>query len=213
MRGWSRLVLLLLVSAPRAAPGAPMVQFGAGVTFPAGAAASPLVAGGTLTAGVGWETPKRLGLSLDYFYAGNPLDHDIFRAQDLGGLHATHALTLVGRYTFGKPLGAYVLAGPGLYYRHVSISRVVGTAVGAYCDPILLYCAPTAVPVTDTLGTRDRIDPGLTGGFGITFASEVIRPYLEVRVHRMFGGSVKDAQGQSRSTSATLIPVMLGIIY
>ena len=188
---------------------------GGGASFPAGAANRALGVGGTLTAGVSLELSPRLGIPLDYMYAGNPVDSTVLPGTELTGLHASHVFGLGARYTFidGGVLRVHALLQPGVTYRRVSIKKVVGTSVTAFCDPFVLFCVPQATPITEALGSRSETDFSLAAGLGMAIAGGPIKPYLEVRVLWLAGKNVTDAAGKSRSTATTLVPILLGVRY
>ena len=217
MRSFRWIVALLVLGFAGEARATPAFAFkiGAGVNFPAGAANGPLATGGTFIVGGGLQLHPRVDVLLDYIYAGNALDTNAFRNQAITGLHSMHIFEATGRFAVynSAPVSVGLLLWPGVYYRRVSIDQVVGTGVSTFCSPFLFYCAPAAVPITQEIGTRSAWDFGLAAGADVGMVSEGVSPYLEVRVERVFGGTVTDAAGVQHSTSATFIPISVGIRY
>jgi opacity protein-like surface antigen len=197
------------------ATGVPRVGFNA-----AGGAALPISdAGGSFKTGIGaqvgvtYNFTQRLGLQAEYSFSRYGIQANVLEAQSVEGDHVLHYgdINAVYKVLRARPLGIYVLGGPGVYYRKVTISQVVGTGFAPYCDPWLLLCYAQPVDITQVLGERSRTDFGLNAGAGIELRlfGGPMHLYLEARYHYVFGGTIETPSGPRRITGQYL-PVMLG---
>jgi hypothetical protein len=99
---------------------------------------------------------------------------------------------LTGNYKYelrGKTLGAYVMGGGGLYYRHTSFSKQVTTNTPAVCTPIYTFwgfsCTGGTVTTGQSLGSYSTSAGGVNGGVGFTarVGEPPYRLYVESRYH------------------------------
>jgi len=99
---------------------------------------------------------------------------------------------LTGNYRYelrGKLLGAYLIGGAGLYYRHTSLSQTVTTTSTITCTPTLEWwgftCTNGSVTANQTLGSWSATSGGFNGGVGFTVrvGDPPYRFYTESRYH------------------------------
>jgi len=110
-----------------------------------------------------------------------------------------------------KP-GLYLVAGPGIYHRTVSLST---PSVGfvSVCDPYWFVCFPTPVAVDTVIGDRSSTDFGLNGGGGYSFkVSDSARLYVEARYLYVWGPDVTGPTGQkTANANGQFLPISFGI--
>lgn len=193
-----------------------MFNVGGGLSFPVGEFADAIETGGAFQIGGGWRFMPELGVQLTYFYSGYDVEEDVLPGGDLDAYASIQYGALEAVYTpIGHgPVDFYLVGGPGLYYRYVTVSRFAGTAVVPYCDPWLFYCSATAVEARDVIGSRDDWNFGVGGGLGVMLK---LGPYagvfLEGRYHYVWGDEFTDAEGNERDSDAQFIPVMAGFRF
>jgi hypothetical protein len=70
------------------------------------------------------------------------------------------------------------------------------------------------VSASSVVAFRDTWDWGLDAGVGVTFAvAPVVRLYLEVRYHYIFGPDFTDSTGNERNADGQFLPITLGVRF
>jgi opacity protein-like surface antigen len=196
----------------------PLVGFNiAGMaSFPLGNSSDAFNPGGGFAAGIMFRPKPFIGIQFEYSYSWYDVKDSLIPGSNLDGLHTMQYwdLNIVARPAHAKHFGFYVIGGPGIYRRMVDITRFAGVGVSTYCDPILYYCYPAAVPVDQVLASRSSTDFGLNGGLGMYFAvSPPLRIYLEARFHYIWGPEFKTVGGKKRDADGQYIPITLGVAF
>jgi hypothetical protein len=199
-------------------PGAPIVwNLGGTLNVPLGSTADRQYVGGGFAAGVTYNPTAVAGIQFEYGADWASLKTG--RLQNAGIYGNTFFqyfnLNLIVRpgHPHG-PVGFYLIAGGGLYYRSVDVTRVTGAATGIYCDPWLYFCSTGTVATTSLVGSRSSWNGGVDGGVGITFAlSPMSRLYLEARYHYVWGPSFTDLNGNSHSLDGQFLPLTVGVRF
>jgi hypothetical protein len=120
--------------------------------------------------------------------------------------------SLTGNYRFelrGQTLGAYLIGGGGLYYRHTGLSQKVTTGNAVVCQPIYLWwgfnCQGGTVTEDQTIGSFSTSTLGGNGGVGFTarVGDAPYRVYLESRYH----------YAPNKYISTQLLNITFGIRY
>jgi hypothetical protein len=176
-------------------------NIGVGPSFIAGDLGSHFSTGWGPALGVTLDMPdKPFGFQFEYAYHNfSQNDNAILPvATSLSANHQTHQLdfNFVANLTpRDSDVRAYVVAGPGAYYRRVQIATYVGS--GIICDPFWYMCG--AYPANDVLGSRGGWDIGVNVGGGIGFRlGKDGEFYIETRYHYVSGPEI---------TSTTAAPV------
>ena len=110
-----------------------------------------------------------------------------------------------------KPEGLYIVAGPGIYHRTVSLTT---PAIGfvTVCDPYWYVCFDTPTTVDKLLGDRSSTDFGLNGGGGYTFKiSDSAKLYAEARYLYVWGPDVSINGQNKANANGQFIPLSFGI--
>jgi len=97
----------------------------------------------------------------------------------------------------------YVLAGPGLYYRNLSLTRP-GVVNTIFCDPFFGYCVPAAVGVDQVVASSTTYKMGVNAGAGLEFrlGTSPLKAFGEARYSRMF---------TTHGSDLSFVPVTFGL--
>jgi outer membrane protein with beta-barrel domain len=222
------LALLLVVARSAAAQDSdrksddrtllPLVAFNvAGMaSFPLGNSSDAFNPGGGFALGVMFRPLPMLGAQLEYSYSWYDVKNSLIPHSDLDGLHTMQYwdLNVWVRPVKAKRVGFYVVGGPGIYRRTAEVTKFAGVGASTYCDPILFYCYPAAVPVDQVIASRSATDFGVNGGLGMYFVlNPPLRLYLEVRYHFIWGSEFTSASGKKRSADGQYLPITLGLSF
>lgn len=197
------------------ATGVPRVAFnaGGGTALPISDAGGRFKTGGGAQVGVTYRFTKQLGLQAEYSITRYGIQANVLQSQGVEGRHILQYGDLNAVYDVlpARPLGIYVLGGPGIYYRSVKISQFAGTGFAPYCDPWLFICYNQPVAVEQVIGSRSRTDFGLNAGVGVSLRlfGGPMKLYLEGRYHYIFGGNIDTPSGP-RKTTGQYLPIVLG---
>ncbi len=220
---------ILLLAAPASAQDdKPVdVNFGFGWAFPTSGLKDAFDAGWNGGLGVTFNITPQVGIQGEYMYQrmnGPERVIQVSQTPILAGL--TNGLLesnqQIHQFTFNmvwrtaasdSPVGAYALAGPGVYHRIVQItSPTVGYTT--YCDPYWYVCYPAVVSIDQVIGDRSSWDPGIDFGGGVTFKlSTSTSFYVETRWHYMWGPSFTDGQGIEQKANGSYFPLTFGFRF
>jgi Outer membrane protein beta-barrel domain len=179
---------------------------GAGFSAPQGRAGSNVNTGWNLDFRGGYRPSSHLALDLDWNYnRWNLNGAALARVGEPGGYMSIWSLSLLPTLK-GSPhwhVSPYVLAGPGLYYRNLSLTRP-GVANTFVCDPFFGFCYPAAVGVTQVVASNSTYKLGVSGGAGLEMrlGQSHAKLFGEARYARMF---------TTHGTDITFVPVTFGI--
>ena len=169
-------------------------NIGGGPTFVMGKTADSFETGWGPAFGVTFEPNPRLGFQFEYAFRWFAIpDEADARLGLLDANHQMHQLdfNLVANLTQpDSPIRAYVVAGPGTYYRKVEITRYAGN--GVICDPYYYVCG--TYPIEAVLGSRGGWDFGVNIGGGVGFRlGDEGEFYIETRYHYVWGPEIVSA--------------------
>jgi opacity protein-like surface antigen len=169
-------------------------NIGGGPTFVMGDIADRFSTGWGPAVGFTFDLNPKVGFQFEYAYRWFQIPDEADAAIGLlDANHQTHQLdfNLIANLTPpDNPIRAYIVAGPGTYYRKVEITRYAGT--GVVCDPYYYVCG--AYPIENVLGSRGGWDFGFNVGGGIGFAmGESGEFYIETRYHYVWGPEIVSA--------------------
>jgi len=191
-------------------------NIGGGVSIPISDAGDRFQTGGSFQLGVIYSFSRRLGVQAEYLYSSYDIQGDVLNETDVEGSHVMQYgdLNAIYRLVLPRPFGVYLVAGPGLYYRRVTLVEIEGTAVVPYCDPWLYICYSDAVAVGEVLGSRSRTDFGLNAGVGVLLRimGGPISLYAEARYHYIFSGDI-DTPAGPRSATGQYLPIVFGFRF
>jgi opacity protein-like surface antigen len=188
-------ILTLLIAVPAFAQDDKRwhVNFGGGPTFISGDLGDRFNTGWGPAIGVTFDPSERIGVQFEYgyrrFYIEDAIDAQAGR---LDAHHSMHQMTfnvttdLTPREAAIRP---YVMAGPGAYYRSVTVTRYEGT--GVVCDPWYYICG--SYPIESVLGDRGGWDFGFNIGGGVGFRFEGGEFFVETRYHYVWGPEIAAA--------------------
>jgi len=97
----------------------------------------------------------------------------------------------------------YVMAGPGLYYRNLTLTQP-GVVNTIFCDPFFGYCSPAQVGVDQVVATTSTYKMGVNAGAGLEFplGASHLKAFGEARYSRMF---------TTHGPDITFVPVTFGL--
>ena len=97
----------------------------------------------------------------------------------------------------------YVLGGPGIYYRNLSLTAP-GLVNTFACDPFFGFCYPATVGVNQIVSSATTYKMGFNGGAGIEFrvGHSNLKAFGEARYSRMF---------TTHGNDLTFVPVTFGL--
>ncbi len=188
-------------------------EFAATGSFPLGATENRFNPGAGFLIGVGYDFSKTFGLLGEYSLTWFDVKSSVLPQADINGNQLIQSGTAQGLLNLvnTESAGFYLIAGGGLYFRRVEITRFEGTSVGTFCDPWLLVCYPTAVPVEDVLGSVTATDFGVNAGLGgFLRLGPYVKLFLEARYHFIWGDEINTPSGP-RDSNAQFLPINFGI--
>jgi opacity protein-like surface antigen len=198
-------VLFGLLPVPAAAQDkAVHFNIGGGPTFVMGDTADHFNTGWGPAIGVTFDASPKVGFQFEYAYRWFAIpDEADARLGLLDANHQTHQLdfNLIANLT-PKDSAArlYIVAGPGMYYRKVEITRYAGS--GVICDPFYYVCG--TYPIEAVLGSRGGWDFGFNIGAGVGFAlGDSGEFYVESRYHYVWGPEIVSATPLPSSAGST----------
>jgi opacity protein-like surface antigen len=174
--------------------------FGGGPTFISGNMADHFGTGVGPAVGATFDLSSRISFGAEYafrrFHADNWVDI-------LGGsftaYHDTHqiAFNMIFNVTPADSRArVYIVAGPGAYYRKVTVTKYEGT--GIVCDPYWYICG--TYPIESILGSRGGWDFGFNVGAGVGFklgSSDDAEFTIESRYHFVQGPEITPTPAQA----------------
>lgn len=194
-------------------------NIGGGPTFVMGDIAERFNTGWGPAFGVAFDVTPRAAFQFEYAFRWFDIpDEADARLGLLDANHQMHQLdfNLVANVTEpDSPIRAYLVAGPGAYYRKVEITRYAGN--GVICDPYYYVCG--TYPIEAVLGSRGGWDFGFNFGGGIGFAlGDEGEFYIETRYHYVWGPEIVTATplpsgATGGSTHGQYLPLTFGFRF
>ena len=179
---------------------------GAGFTEPAGHSGNNLNTGWNFDIRGGYRATENVALDLDFNYnRWNLNSAALARFGEPGGYTTIWSLSFTP-VIYGSPhwhIAPYVLAGPGLYYRNLSLTQP-GLINSLACDPFWGYCFPATFGVDQVVGSATTYKMGFNAGAGLEFpfGRSPLKVFGEARYSRMFTTHGEDL---------TFVPVTFGL--
>jgi Outer membrane protein beta-barrel domain len=189
---------------------------GGALSLPVSQTADRFDPGAGFTAGITFSPVPMIGIQAEYLFSYYNADGDVLAGSNLDGNMTMQYgdLNLVVRPITRSRFGFYILGGPGIYHRNAEVTQFDGVGAATYCDPLLFFCYPTAVPVSTVIGSQSSTDFGLNGGVGAyAVLTPPLRLYLEARYHFIWGPSFTTPNGTQRSSDGQFIPIVLGLAF
>jgi len=176
--------------------------FGGGPTFVAGKMGDHFSTGVGPAVGTTYDFNSRMAIGAEYafrrFHAENWVD---VLGVSLTAHHDTHQIAVNFIYNV-TPADArvrvYAVAGPGAYYRKITVTKYEGT--GVVCDPYWYICG--TYPIESILGSRGGWDFGFSVGAGVGFKlgqSDDAEFTIESRYHFVAGPQITPNAGSPAS--------------
>ncbi len=179
---------------------------GAGFTEPAGHGGKNMNTGWNFDVRGGYRATENVALDLDFNYnRWNLNSAALARFGEPGGYTTIWSLSFTP-VIYGSPhwhIAPYVLAGPGLYYRNLSLTQP-GLINSLACDPFWGYCFPATFGVDQVVGSATTYKMGFNAGAGLEFpfGHSPLKVFGEARYSRMFTTHGEDL---------TFVPVTFGL--
>lgn len=171
------------------------LNFGGGPTLVFGDFADGFSTGWGPAVGATFDVNPTIGARVEYAYGHFRLRDDVPFNPAQGVLDANHSmhqidLNLVATSKPYKRVRGYALAGPGMYYRSVTIARYEGS--GRICNPLWYVCG--TYPIESIPGSRGGWDLGMNIGGGVTVPFGGGEFYVEGRYHYVWGPEFEEAK-------------------
>ena len=194
------------------------ISFNVGGTLalPVGRTSDRFDPGGGFTAGISFYPVPAIGIQAEYLFSFYNMDDDVLTGAGIDGDMTMQYgdLNVVIRPVTRARFGFYLVGGPGIYHRNAEVSEFDGVGAATYCDPLLFFCYPTAVPVSTVIGSQSSTDFGVNGGIGAyAVLAPPLRLYLEARYHFIWGPSFTTPAGNQRSSDGQFVPIVLGLAF
>ncbi len=179
---------------------------GGGFTEPAGRAGSNVNTGWNVDVRGGYRASRNVALDLDFNYnRWNLNSAALARYGEPGGYNTIWSASLMP-VVYGSPhwhIQPYALAGPGVYYRNLSLTQPA-LINSVYCDPFWGYCFPATVGVDQVVASATTYKMGFSAGAGLEFplAGSPLKVFGEARYSRMF---------TTHGNDLTFVPVTFGL--
>lgn len=179
---------------------------GGGFTEPVGRAGNNLDTGWNFDIRGGYRPLRHVALDLDFNYnRWNLNSAALARYGEPGGYSTIWSFSFlpVLRGSRHWHVAPYVFAGPGLYYRNLSLTAP-GVVNTFYCDPFFGICYPASFGVDQVVASSTTYKAGFNGGAGLEFrlGSSRVKAFGEARYSRMF---------TTHGTDLTFVPVTFGL--
>ena len=216
VRAAAGLALAALLALPAAAQEKVWsVGAGGGASLPSSDLGDRFDTGWNLQADVTYHATPTLGIQLGYGHHEFGAKADLFDFTALDGTQKIDnaSLGLVLSTPRGRSVGAYLVAGGGLYFREVEITRLEGSLTVPFCDPWWGVCYTDTVPIESIVGQRSSTDLGVHLGGGLTIeAGDDLTLFVEARFHQVWGDQFDTPSGP-RKSDARFFPITVGLRF
>jgi opacity protein-like surface antigen len=179
---------------------------GAGFTEPAGHGGNNVNTGWNFVVRGGYRATENVALDLDFNYNRWNLNNAaLARFGEPGGYTTIWSVSFTP-VIYGSPhwhIAPYALAGPGVYYRNLSLTQP-GLINSLACDPFWGYCFPATFGVDQVVASAATYKMGFNAGAGLEFpfGHSPLKVFGEARYSRMFTTHGEDL---------TFVPVTFGL--
>lgn len=182
------------------------VSFGAGFTEPVGKSGGDVDTGWNLDVRGGYKATPHLAVDLDFNYnRWNLTGPALARFGESYGYTTIWSVSLlpVVRGPEHWHMTPYVMGGPGLYYRNLTLTQpaLINTI---YCDPFFGFCYPATIGVNQVVASATNYKLGINGGAGIEtrLGHSHFKAFGEARYSSMFGVN---------GSTLSFVPVTFGV--
>ncbi len=217
------IAALAIIATPARAQDQKQVNllFGIGPTYPQGDIKREFGTGFNFAAGIVFNLKPYLGLQFEY-HASTFGSHQVVLPGDPPlNVSANHNMQsglfdLVARLGPKRGrVGFYVIGGPGVYTRTVSLTTPGTGVLPGICYPELLICLPPVeVAVDDVKGQRRTTDIGYNIGGGIDIRpGDNIVIFVEARFESMNGPEFTLADGTKQQAQGRYVPITFGLRF
>jgi hypothetical protein len=198
------------------------VNIGAGFTIPYSDAKDAFGTAGNFQIGGILNATPAIGFQVEYGY-------NRFGGKDIGAsssgnfissipLTANHSMhegdfnVVLKKPMKDSKAAPYALAGLGVYHDIINVTTpAVGSAT--VCDPWLLICYPTLVPVDRIIGERSNTAFGFDFGGGVNVKAGSGIFYAEVRYIHTYGPSFTNGAGTTIKANGNYFPFTFGFKF
>lgn len=184
------------------------IDFGVGAGFsePEGRAGNDVNTGWNFDVRGGYKPSRNLALDLDFNYNRWNLNSvALARYGEPNGYSTIWSFSFLPvvrapQYWHIRP---YAMAGPGLYYRNLTLTQP-GLINSVFCDPFFGFCYPATFGVNQVVASSTTYKMGFNGGAGleIPLGPSHLKAFGEARYSRMF---------TTHGTDLTFAPVTFGL--
>jgi len=209
------------------------VNIGGGPSFTSGAVHDHLGNGGTFVIGAIFNVNPKIGIQAEYGYSpfGKKAVNLLQVSPTPGSTTEVDAGHHMHQGTFNViakmghedlKVRPYAIGGLGVYGRVVQLTSP-GVGFVTVCDPWWYVCYPTAVEVTNILGSRSSTDMGIDVGGGVTIKlGDVAQFYAEVRYNYIWGpkassflqnGATLPPGTEDKNANGQYIPIIFGFRF
>jgi opacity protein-like surface antigen len=195
--------------------------FGLGATYPQAEIKQGFGSGFNFDAGIVFNLKPFLGLQFEYEFNGFGSHQVLLPADPPISVSANHNMQagladlLVRLGPQRGRVGVFVIGGPGIYTRKVSLTTPGTGLLPGICNPALLVCfPPVEVPVEDVKGARRTTDFGYNVGVGVDIRpGDAIVIFVEARYQSMRGPEFKLADGTTQQSRGQYVPITIGLRF
>jgi opacity protein-like surface antigen len=195
------------------------VNIGAGFTVPYSDAKDHFGTAGNFQIGGIFNITPTVGVQAQYGYnrfGGKDLQSGGTNSIPLTANHTMHDgdfNVIVGMPLKDRKAAPYGLGGMGVYHDIVNVTTP-SVGVASICDPWLLICYPTLVPVDQIVGERSNTAFGINFGGGVNIrVGDRGKFYAEVRYIHTYGPSFTNAAGTSITANGNYFPFTFGFKF
>jgi len=169
--------------------------------------------------GVAYAATDRVDLSFDYGISWHNVKGAFFDLPSLRGDQRMQQFAFNATYWLNdrhSTVAFFVVGGPGIFRRDVSITYISGTT-GPVCDPFLLVCEED--PEENLVGSRGSTDAGVSFGGGFTFPlTDYLRMSVDTRYLFIWGPKidtsiVPGATSSSTTANGQFLPVRIVFLF
>jgi opacity protein-like surface antigen len=200
------------------------INLGGGVTIPVTDLADTFGTGANFQFGVTFNLAPAFGIQAQYGY--NRLGSKDIAANVGVTPHFSTSIPLTANTTLNDgdfnlivqtprkdhTFRPYGVVGVGIYHQNINLTTP-SVGVGTVCDPWLLICYPTAVPVNQIVGERTSNDFGVNLGGGVNIAVGSGYIYAEARYIHAWGPTGILPGGQTVSANINYWPITFGFRF
>lgn len=179
---------------------------GGGFTEPTGRAGNNVNTGWNIDIRGGYRASSNLALDLDFNYNRWNLNGAALARYGEPGGYSTIWSASFTPVLYGSPhwhISPYVLGGPGVYYRNLSLTQPA-LINSVFCDAFFGYCFPATVGVNQIVASSTTYKMGVNAGAGLEtpLGHSPLKVFGEARYSRMF---------TTHGNDLTFVPVTFGL--